>query len=433
MTARERIVAADKARVWHPYAPMDEYLASDPLVVARAEGAWLYDVDGRAYLDANASWWTSVLGHRHPRLVAALTSQLAQLDHCALAGITHAPAAELAEALLARSPGMSRIFYVDDGSTAVEAAIKLSVQHARQTGRPGRHKLVTLGDSFHGDTVGAASVSGVEVFRRPFGAILFETIRVDVSSPAREGWARAFAQLSDVVRRDADAIAAVILEPVVQGAAGMLIYPPELLRGARRATAEHDVTLILDEVFTGYGRTGAFWASEHAGVSADLVCTAKGFSGGMLPMGAVLATERIFDAFRGARDRAFYYGHSFTGNPLGAAVGREVLRVFDDERVLEGVAPRTARIRATFERLGRRGGVARARSLGMVGALDLEGGGGYLAGAGWRVFDEARRRGAYLRPLGDVVYVTPSINVPLDDLDRLLAIVEESVEAALRA
>ncbi len=427
--SRDAIVAADRSHVWHPYAAMDEYAATDPLVVARAEGAWLHDVDGRAYLDGNASWWTSVLGHRHPRLVAALTRQLGELDHCALAGATHAPAAELAEALLARSPGMTRIFYVDDGSTAVEAAIKLSVQHAAQTGRPGRHKLVSLSEAFHGDTVGAASVSGVEVFRRPFERILFERIRVDV--PTRdEGWERAFAQLSDVVSRDADSIAAVVLEPVVQGAAGMRVHPPELLREARRVTREHDVTLILDEVFTGYGRTGTFWASEHAGVTGDIVCTAKGFSGGMLPMGGVLTDDRIFDAFRGPRERAFYYGHSFTGNPLGAAVGREVLRVFDDERVLDGIPARAALIRETFERLGRRDGVAAWRAIGMVGALDLDGGSGYLSRGGWRVYDEARRRGAYLRPLGDVVYVTPSINIPLSDLARLLAIVEESVDAA---
>lgn len=427
---RDAWLAADKAHVWHPYAAMDEYIASDPLVVARAEGAWLYDVDGRAYLDGNASWWTSVLGHRHPRLVAALVEQLQTLDHCALAGITHAPAAELATAILARSPGMTRIFYVDDGSTAIEAAIKLTVQLAAQTGRQRRHKLVSLSDAFHGDTVGAASVSGVEVFRRPFGRILFETIRVEVPT-TQSGWERAFAQLSDVVARDADEIAAVVLEPIVQGAAGMRVHPPGFLREARRVTEAHDVPLILDEVFTGYGRTGTFWASEHAGVTADLVCTAKGFSGGMLPMGAVLTNERVFDAFRGPRDRAFYYGHSFTGNPLGAAIGREVLRVFDDERVLEGIPRRAALIEATFERLARHRGVASWRAQGMVGALDLDNGGGYLAGAGWRVFDEAKKRGAYLRPLGDVVYVTPSINIPLGDLEKLLSIVEESVEAVV--
>lgn len=429
--ARARWLAADKAHVWHPYTPMDEYAASDPLVVARAEGVFLHDEDGRAFIDGNASWWTSVLGHRHPRLVQALVDQLGTLDHCALAGITHAPAAELATAILARSPGMSRIFYVDDGSTAIEAAIKLCVQLAAQTGRPRRHKLVALSDAFHGDTVGAASVSGVEVFRKPFGRILFEAIHVEMPT-SHDGWARAFAQLSDVVARGADEIAAVVLEPIVQGAAGMRVHPPEFLREARRVTAEHDVPLILDEVFTGYGRTGAFWASEHAGVTADLVCTAKGFSGGMLPMGAVLTNERVFDAFRGDRDRAFYYGHSFTGNPLGAAIGREVLRVFDDERVLEGIPARAELIRAAFERLGRLDAVSSFRAQGMVGALDLDGVGGYFARAGWRVFDEALKRGAYLRPLGDVVYVTPSINIPIPDLTRLLAIVEESVEAVAK-
>jgi len=431
VSTRVELVAKDKRYVWHPYTAMDQYEAEvDPLVVQRALGARLFDVDGRSYLDGNASWWVAALGHGHPRLVRALGEQAARLAHCALAGITHAPAAELAERMIARAPGMARIFYVDDGSTAIEAAVKMAVQMWAQSGRPRRTRLLALEGAFHGDTIGAASLGGVEVFRRPFAGVLFDCLRVDAPF-AEADYERAFAALEKAVAASADELAAVVLEPIVQGASGMRLYPPAFLAHARAVCDRHDVLLVADEVFTGYGRTGRFWACDHASVRPDLLCTAKGFSGGMLPMGAVLATSRVEQAFRGDRDRAFYYGHSFCGNPLGAAVALEVLRVFDEERVLDGITERAARIAARFAKLGALDGVTATRSLGMIGALDLRDDGGYLARAGWRVYDEARRRGAYLRPLGNVVYVTPPLNIPLADLDELLDIVEESVRAVL--
>ncbi len=209
----------------------------------------------------------------------------------------------------------------------------------------------------------------------------------------------------------------------------MRIYDPGFLAEARRLCDRHDLFLVFDEVFTGYGRTGPMWAAEHAGVAPDILCTAKGFTGGMLPMAATLTTERIFEGFLGDGERAFYYGHTFCGNPLGAAVAREVLRVFEEEKILLRAAPKAQRIARAFSAMGELPGVERTRALGMIGALDLAGEEGYLADAGWRVYEQARARGAYLRPLGNVVYVTPSLNIPDDDLDQLLAIVRESVEA----
>jgi adenosylmethionine-8-amino-7-oxononanoate aminotransferase len=235
------------------------------------------------------------------------------------------------------------------------------------------------------------------------------------------------------VENGAESIAAVVLEPVVQGAGGMRIYDPAYLQAARELTLRYDIPLVLDEVFTGYGRTGPMWACEHAGVSPDVLCLAKGFSGGMLPMAATLVTERLFSGFLGDPARAFYYGHTFCGNPLGARVAREVLAVYRDEGVLDGIAPRAARIGRAFERLGELPGVARARSLGMVGALDLVGESGYLARAGWAVAAAALARGAYLRPLGNTVYVVPPLNIPEADLEELLAILETSVRAVVSA
>jgi adenosylmethionine-8-amino-7-oxononanoate aminotransferase len=420
---RERIVALDKRRVWHPYTSMDEYARDvDPIVVVRAEGAWLHDADGRSYLDANSSWWVAALGHNHPRLVAALERQARENCHSALAGMTHPPAAELAEALCAVAPpNLEHVFFSDDGSTAVEVALKLSVQYWAQNGRPARTRFAALGDAFHGETIGSTAIGGVELFRRPFRGVLAECFHLPSPGDPAGSLDAAIAALESLLSREADTIACLVVEPIVQGAAGMWIHDPAYLRAARELCKRHDVFLVADEVFTGYGRTGPMWACEHAGVAPDLLCTAKGFSGGMLPMAATLATDRI------------YYGHSFCGNPLGAAVAREALRVYEDERVLERARPKAARIAVAFADLAKGRGVVRSRAIGMIGALDLAGDAGYLAGAGWRVYAEARRRGAYLRPLGSVIYVAPPLNIPDADLDRLLGIVAESVAAAVGA
>jgi adenosylmethionine-8-amino-7-oxononanoate aminotransferase len=430
---RERIVALDKKRVWHPYTAMQDYRDHvEPFVIARAEGSRLYDVDGRCYLDGNASWWTATLGHGHPRLVKALRRQAETLCHTALAGIAHEPASELAQALCRVAPeGLEHVFFSDNGSTAVEVAMKLCLQYWAQNGRPERLRFVALEDAFHGETLGVTALGGVEVFRRPFAGALLDCIHVP---PPREAASagRAFEALERAVRENADTLAGVVLEPVLQGAAGMRIYEAGYLRHARELCDRYDLFLVFDEVFTGYGRTGPMWAGEHARVVPDLLCTAKGFSGGMLPMAATLTTERIFEGFLGAAERAFYYGHTFCGNALGASVALEVLRVFEEEQVLEHAQPKAERIARCFASLGELPGVARTRALGMVGALDLEGDEGYLAHAGWRVGAAARELGAYLRPLGNVVYVTPALNIPDEDLERLLSIVLESVARAGR-
>jgi len=429
---RDRIVELDKRRVWHPYTEMDQYRAKvDPLVVVEASGARLVDADGRTYLDGNASWWTATLGHNHPRLVAALKVQADRLCHTALAGIAHAPAAELAEALCAAAPaGLEHVFFSDNGSTAVEVGMKLALQYWAQNGRPERTRFLALSDAFHGETLGVTALGGVEVFRHPFAPVLLDCAHLPAPGDPEVSLEEAVGVLERALAEGADTLAALVLEPMVQGAAGMRTYDAAYLRRARELCDAHDVFLVCDEVFAGYGRTGTMWACEHAGIVPDVLCTAKGFSGGMLPMAATLATDRIFDGFRGAPERAFYYGHTFCGNPLGAAVAREVLRVFDEEQVLERARPKAERIAAAFGALGELPHVARTRSLGMVGACDLAGDAGYLADAGWRVFEEARRRGAYLRPLGNVVYVTPALTIPDEDLDRLLEILAESVEAA---
>ncbi len=427
---RARILELDRRHVWHPYTQMDHYASAvDPLVIDRAAGAHLYDLNGRSYIDGNASWWTALLGHGHPRLTEALIRQAERLGHTSLAGITHENAALLAEELVRIAPpGLTRVFYSDDGSTAVEVAIKLALQYWAQNGRPDRTRFVALDGAFHGETLGVTALGGVEVFRRPFANVIMECIHVP---PATGGHRLAFDALAQALEDGSNDIAAVVLEPIVQGAEGMRMYDPRYLKLARDLTARWDTLLVLDEVFTGYGRTGPMWAAAHAEVSPDVLCTAKGFSGGMLPMAATLTTERLFEGFLGERSRAFLYGHTFCGNPLGAAVARAVLETYREERVLEQARPKAEQIAAAFSAMQQLPGVVATRSLGMVGALDLAGDDGYLAEAGWRVYDEALARGAYLRPLGNVVYVTPPLNIDGQTLKDLLEIVADSVRAAM--
>lgn len=427
VTRRAGIVARDKAHVWHPYTAMDRYIDEvDPIVVARAKGSFLEDVNGKTYLDGNSSWYVACLGHGHPRILEALRKQVDVLAHCSLAGITHEPAAMLAEELTALAPpGISRVFYTDNGSTSVEVAVKIAIQMWQQLGAPKKSRFIALDGAFHGDTLAATSLGGVEVFRRPFAGVVFDCVHAPF--PDADGYARAFEAITQALQaRD---VAAVVVEPIVQGASGMRMYAPEFLRELRRACDTYDTLLIVDEVFTGYGRTGEMWACDHAGITPDLLCLGKSFAA-LFPMGATLTTDRVFDAFRGGPERALYYGHTFCGNPLGAALAREVLAIYRDEQIIEGVRQRSAVIAQAFARIEKLPTIARVRSLGMIGAADLRSGGGYLGGAGWRIYEEAKKRGAYLRPLGDTVYVTPPLNIDPSDLTRLLSILEESIVAA---
>lgn len=424
---RAGIVARDKAHVWHPYTPMDTYINEvDPIVVARAKGSFLEDVNGKTYLDGNASWYVAALGHGHPRILETLRTQAETLAHCSLAGITHEPAAMLAEELVALAPpGISRVFYTDNGSCSIEVAVKIALQMWQQLGAPKKTRFIALEGGYHGDTLAPTSLGGVELFRRPLAGVMFDCVRAPFPDP--DGYTRAF----EVIRQALEAgdVAAVVVEPLVQGTSGMRMYDPEFLRELRRACDAYRALLIVDEVFTGYGRTGKMWACDHAGITPDIMCLGKAFAA-LFPMGATLTTERVFDAFRGGRDRALYYGHTFCGNPLGAALAREVLAIYRDECIVERSQEKSRLITSAFTRIEKLPAIARVRSLGMIGAADFRTEGGYFGNAGWRVYEEAKKRGAYLRPLGDTVYVTPPINIETSDLERLLGILEESIVAA---
>ena len=426
---------ADRQFVWRPYTQMKT--APPPLPVVRGEGAFLVTADGRRILDGISSWWVNIHGHAHPRLNRALAAQAEQLEQVIFAGCAHEPAARLAEELVRRAPaGLSRVFYSDDGSTAVEVALEMAWQAWRNRGEEQRTVFVALAHAYHGDTFGAMAAGGVKSFHAAFSALFCEVRRahapkcftetgVAAGGPCSQGCSGTVEQ---ILEREGDRIAAVIVEPMVQGAGGMLIHPPEFLRSIRRSTRERRIPLIADEVFTGFGRTGRFFACEHAGVEPDLLCVSKALTGGYLPLAGTLATNEIYEAFLSDdRSKALLHGHSFTANPLACAVALASLRVFDETDCLTRVRQLEARFAASLTRLAALPAVKATRGIGGIAAIELRavGNEGYFSELGPWLYERFLERDLLLRPLGDVVYFLPPYVVGDDDVDRVFSAIEE--------
>ena len=429
MSHDDELIALDRQFLWRPYTSSDDHEHKPLFVVDRAEGAWLIGSDGRRLLDASGSWWCNNLGHGHPRLRKAIAEQSERLMHCTLAAATHEPAARLAAELVEAAPeGLTRVFYSDNGSTSVEVALKIAFQYWQQAGASKRTRFLALPGAYHGDTIGVMSASAVDEFSAVFRPLLFDVQRP--REPVEHEWEPVFDELFAELRSRGDVIAAVIVEPIIQGAAGMRMYPPELLSALDTEVKKAGALLIADEVFTGFGRTGAMWACDHAGVTPDLLCSAKGLSGGMLPFAATLATERIYEGFRGDKSRAFMHGHTFCGNPIGAALAREVLAIYRDESIIQAAEPKAAKIKAAIDAMASIPGVSHPRALGMCAAFDV-GETGYMGNIGWQISDVALELGAHLRPLGNTVYIVPPLNIADNDLDELLRVLRESTERVL--
>ena len=424
----------DRACLWHPYT--QALTATAPLPVARAQGVYLYTEDGRRILDGISSWWVNVHGHSHPKLNEALAAQARELEHVVFAGCTHRPAVELAERLLALLPrGLTRIFYSDNGSTAVEVALKLACQYWQNRGQPNRRKFLTLHHAYHGDTVGAMSASEDSVFTRAFTPLLFPVVRAHPPYCYRcpLGLTRAACQidcLSDLEARlegGADSIAGVVVEPMLQAAGGMIVWPAEFLAGVRQLCDRYGTLLIADEVLTGFGRTGRMFASEHAAVRPDLVCLSKALTAGYLPLGATAATERIYQAFLSEdRSKTFFHGHSYTANPLACAVGLASLDLFRENAVLERVQALECQLRAGLEPLRSLPCVGDIRVIGGVGIVELESpSAGYLDHTGADLCAAFLDRGLLLRPLGNVLYFMPPYIITESEVDWVLAQIAE--------
>jgi adenosylmethionine---8-amino-7-oxononanoate aminotransferase len=422
----DRIGELDRRHLWHPFTQQRDWEAEDQVVIERAEGTELIDTEGRRYIDGVSSLWCNVHGHRHPLIDAAIAEQLGKVAHSTMLGLTHAPAAELAARLVDLAPpGLSRVFYSDAGATAVEIALKMSFQYWRQRGErhARRTSFVCLEGAYHGDTLGAVSVGGIDLFHGAYGPLLFPAHRI---APGDAG------TLERVLERHADEIAAVIVEPLVQGAAGIRVQPPGFLRAAREACDRHDVLLICDEVATGFGRTGTMFACEQERVAPDFLCLGKGLTGGYLPLAATLTTERVYEGFLGTPEdaRTFFHGHTFTGNPLACAAALASLEAFEREQTLVRLQPKIRLVGELLAEVRRMPEVAEVRGRGFMAGIDL-GEHDPALRVGHRVALEARRRGAIIRPLGDVVVLMPPLAISKVELRRLVEIVAESIEAAV--
>lgn len=409
------LVDRDRKHLWHPYTQM--LTAPEPLPIARGEGVYLYTEDGRKILDGISSWWVNIHGHAHPKLNAALAAQAREIEHVVFAGCTHRPAVELAEKLAqVIPPGLTRIFYSDNGSTAVEVALKMALQYWRNRGKPERNSFITLHHAYHGDTSGAMSASEDSIFTRAFSPLLFPVIRAHAPYCYRcpLGLKRESCQiecLGDLDRRLTERngeTAAVLIEPMLQGAGGMIVWPAEFLAGVRALCVRHGVLMIADEVLTGFGRTGRMFACEHADISPDILCLSKALTAGYLPLGVTAATEAIYEAFLSEdRAKAFFHGHSFTANPLACAVAIASLDLFGENDVLGRVKRLEMQLRLGLEPLRTLPQVGDVRVIGGVGVVELRGDEGYLDQIGPRLAAEFLERGLLLRPLGNVVYFMP--------------------------
>jgi adenosylmethionine---8-amino-7-oxononanoate aminotransferase len=435
----------DGKYVWHPFTQMLDWTQSEPLVIERAEGNHLIDTEGHRYLDGVSSLWVNVHGHRKRQIDEAIIDQLGKVAHSTLLGLASVPSIELARKLVAISPdGLSRVFYSDSGSTAVEVALKIAFQYWRNRGHKNKTLFVTLSEAYHGDTIGSVSLGGIDLFHSIFHPLLFKTLTVPTPFPYRfptisvaECRERSLDHFRTLARERADELVALVVEPCVQGAAGMIVHPKGFLKGLEEICREHQILLICDEVATGFGRTGTMFACEREDVHPDMMALAKGLSGGYLPLAATLATEEIYEAFLGdyAQSKTFFHGHSYTGNALACAAACKCLDIFAEERVLENCRPKIALLEKTLaEAIAPLPHVGDIRQCGFMIGIELADDPATRrpyppeARMGARVTQHVRGYGVILRPLGDVVVLMPPLSITPDQIEELVFATARSIK-----
>ncbi len=444
MTPKDHLIKIDKLRVWHPFTQMREWAASDPLIIKEGKGNYLIDIDGKKYIDGVSSLWVNVHGHRKKEIDRAITAQLKKIAHSTLLGLSNIPSIELAERLVKIAPmGLTRVFYSDDGSTAVEIALKMSFQYWAQSKKDKKTRFVAFTGAYHGDTFGSMSVGEIDIFVKKYRPLLFEALRapypycyrcpVDKAYPSCK--LACLVELEKVLKKNHGEIAACVIEPVVQGAAGMIVSPPGFLKGVRSLTRKYDCLLIADEVATGFGRTGRMFACETEGVSPDLLCLAKGLTGGYMPLAATLTTEKVYKAFLGRYEeyRTFFHGHTYTGNPLGCAAALANLDVFEKEKVIERLRGKGAAFKGLLEKFKYLPHVGDVRHSGLIAGVELVNDKDtkepYPAKerVGHKVCMEARKQGLIIRQLGDTVVIMPPLSIKEAELKRIADIVFDCV------
>jgi adenosylmethionine-8-amino-7-oxononanoate aminotransferase len=406
-------------KIWHPYT--QEATEPAPIPIERGEGAYLYTRDGRRLIDAISSWWVNLHGHAHPAIAEAIAAQARKLEQVIFAGFTHEPAEQLNERLGMIVPsGLERTFYSDNGSTAVEVALKIAVQYWYNLGQPNKQRIIALDNAYHGDTFGAMSVSADSPFTAAFEPLRLPVFRVSDS-----------VELERLLKEKKDDIAALIVEPMVQGASGMLMYPAAELQRYSALCRAHNVLFIDDEVFTGMGRTGRMFACEHAQVIPDLMCISKGLTGGFLPFAITLSRTEIYDAFHSAdRSRAFFHGHSYSGNPLGCAAALATLKIFETEPVFDRIAAIESIHRERLEEFRNHAKVSDVRMLGTIAAIELRADdAGYFSGLRSRLYERFIGAGVLLRPLGNVIYTVPPYAIRPDDMHYIYDVIAKTLNA----
>ncbi|HUF60944.1 MAG TPA: adenosylmethionine--8-amino-7-oxononanoate transaminase [Verrucomicrobiales bacterium] len=420
----------DKTRLWHPFTPMRDWCADDhqPLILTKGRGAWLEDFQGNRYLDGNSSIWTNIHGHSHPHIVAAIQRQAASLAHCSFLGSTNEPAIRLAVALVDRFPQdtLTRVFYSDDGSTAIECALRLALQFRQHTGAARRNRFLVFDQAYHGDTLGAACLGGLPLFHEPVRNLGYPLTRI-----------ASLDELQSLPAEIRDSATAVVLEPLIQGAAGMRLWPPGMLGALRTWCDRHDVLLILDEVLTGFGRTGTLFACQKESVVPDLMALAKGLTGGTVPLAATLVTERIFSAFLGTGPEplTFFYGHSYTGNPLGCAAARASLEIFEMEKTLERLPRLIQCLETSLEDWRQRSShISAVRQCGLIAGIDITRDGSPNnpfppeARMGAQICLAARSHGLLTRPIGDTLILMPPLCVTEPEIRAAVHALEEAAQ-----
>lgn len=434
----QKLIETDRRALWHPYTQMKDYETEPFLFVDRADGVFLYDGSGRSYYDTISSWWCIVHGHNHPRIKAAIRDQLDRLEQVHFAGTTHENAIRLAERLVALTPEkLTRVFFSDNGSTACEVAVKMSFQYWKQTGQPDREGFISVDRGYHGDTIGAMSLGGTGGFHGIFAPLFFPSFRIPSPYCYRCPFERfepdacgleCLKPCEELLDQEGSRIAGIIVEPLVQAAGGMIVHPARYLKRLASLVEKAGVHLILDEVATGFGRTGTLFAMEQAGISPDFLCLSKGLTGGFLPMGATLATEEVFTAFYDdyTAGKTFFHGHTFTGNPLAASAALASLDIFDNDGVLDKTAITASMLQSGKEEFRDLEVVGDVRGIGMIAAFEL------VADKdsrkpfdpalrmGWRVYKAGLGEGLILRPLGDIIYLFLPLSVTKDELSDIL-------------
>ncbi|MCJ0971997.1 adenosylmethionine--8-amino-7-oxononanoate transaminase [Pseudomonas sp. PS1] len=450
MSLNDSWMRRDLDVLWHPCTQMKDHEQLPLIPIRRGEGVWLEDFDGKRYLDAVSSWWVNVFGHANPRINQRIKDQVDQLEHVMLAGFTHQPVVELSERLVALAPsGLERVFYTDNGSTGIEVALKMSFHYWRNTGRPEKQRFVTLTNSYHGETVAAMSVGDVALFTDTYKPLLLDTFKVPSPDcflrPDGMSWEdhsrQMFAHMEQTLAEHHSQIAAVIVEPLIQGAGGMRMYHPIYLTLLREACDRYDVHLIHDEIAVGFGRTGTFFACEQAGITPDFLCLSKALTGGYLPMAAVLTTDALYQAFYDDYTtlRAFLHSHTYTGNPLACAAALATLDIFEQDQVIEANKALAARMASATAHLVDHPHVAEVRQTGMALAIEMVQDKTSRTPYPWqerrglKVYQHALQRGALLRPLGSVVYFLPPYTITEEQIDFLADVASEGIDIATQA